>query len=112
MAESICNEILVITDLSNRDSLQPVERGLAERLSQSSLKTIDASVLNANLQRFLDQLKQMLEAKTDTIRGYSLARVEVYAQITGEGQICLMGSGGKVGVQGGLKLVLERADDR
>jgi hypothetical protein len=57
---------------------------------------------------FFEQLREILDTGKDKIGAFTVEEVNVSAQISGDGQVCLMGSGIKVGVQGGIKFVLKR----
>ena len=63
-----------------------------------------------NIKKFFSQLDEILIIGGDKVGEFSVDQVEVSAQITGEGKICLLGSGTKISVNGGLTFILRRRD--
>lgn len=87
------------------------ERGLGD-IKKGIIKAVGLSELKKNMKAFFDQLHDILDMGEDRIGAFEVNEVEISAQITGEGKICLMGSGTKVGVGGGFKFVLTRSEKR
>ncbi len=103
------DQILVVTDIGQAPASGYVERGLGDRLLGAGTSAIDVSSLKRNMERFFAQLQEILQAGGERVGPFALDQIEVHAQVNGEGKVCLLGSGGKLGVQGGIKFVLKRA---
>lgn len=102
-------QMLVVTGELKSNS-KAVERGLTDVLRSPYTAAIDVSVLQKNLQQFFRQLREILESGADEVGAFSLSQVEIAAQISAEGKVSLLGSGGSVGAQGALKFVLKRTE--
>ena len=61
-----------------------------------------------NMESFFNQIKEILDSGTDRIGAFQISEIQVYAQITGDGQVALMGSGVKIEALGGIKFTLCR----
>ena len=61
-----------------------------------------------NMSGFLKNLGQILSLNQEVEGDYDIDRVEVNAQITGEGRLGFLGTGVNVGASTGLKIVLQR----
>lgn len=99
-------ELLVISPVPERQETGRVQRGLPEELGRGGVNAVQVSLLKENMRKFLDQLKEILDAGSAAVGLYEVHQVEISAQITSEGKIGLLGSGLQVGVQGGLKFIL------
>lgn len=108
MVEGGVDQILVVTAIGDRTKETRPERGLGDTLVAKSLSAVDVSILKKNMDRFFHQLREILDAGSDKVGAFEVAQVEISAQIAGDGQVCLMGSGVKVEMQGGIKFVLKR----
>ncbi len=84
------------------------ERGI---VSRSAANAIPVETLKNNVQRFFEQLNEILVPGEDKVGDFRVSEVRVTAEIMGDGKISLMGSGVKVGMHGGLTLILTRAVD-
>ena len=111
MTQDSWNEILVATELDAGTRPAGVERGWGADVAGSALKAISVDVLKASMTRFLDQMREILDAGSSVVGDFEVAQVEIRAQVSGDGQVSLMGSGMKVGVTGGLTFVLRRRPD-
>ena len=109
MEENSAAQIFVVTSVGERPERKQVERGPGESLAKGVINAISVSSLKANMEHFFNQLHEILDSGKDKIGAFQVEQVEVSAQITGDGKVCLMGSGVEVGVQGGIKFVLKRA---
>jgi hypothetical protein len=69
---------------------------------------VSVSVLKRNMEVFFDQIKAILQNGSDRIGEFQISEIEVCAQISGEGQVALLGSGAKIEAQGGIKFTLCR----
>jgi hypothetical protein len=109
MAESGPDHILLIAGISARTGDGRPERGIGDALARA-VSAVDVSVLAKNMESFLAQLRTILSPGATSVGGFQIAQVEVSAQITADGQVCLLGSGAKVEMQGGVKFVLRRVE--
>jgi hypothetical protein len=89
----------------------PSERTERSIVSRSAANAIPVETLKKNVQRFFEQLNEILVPGEDKIGDFRVSEVRVTAEIMGDGKISLMGSGVKVGMHGGLTLILTRAVD-
>jgi hypothetical protein len=108
MVDKDADEILVVTGMGKKATTDRKERGFGENLADKTLSAVSVSVLKKNTERFFGQLREILDAGGDKIGAFEVAEVEISAQITGDGQVCLLGSGVKVEMQGGIRFVLRR----
>ena len=111
MKDETVGEILVVTEIGDQAEVRQPERGLGEILTKGAVNPVSVSVLKNNMENFLNQLREILHPGTGRIGAFEVAQIEVSAQVAGDGKVCLMGSGVKVGVEGGVKFVLKRAND-
>ena len=102
------DKILVVTDAAVDPGTGMVERGAASTIAEGVFKAIPVDSLRANMQRFFDQLNQILTPGAGHVGDFEVSEVQVSAKILGDGQIGLLGSGLKVGLHGGLTLILKR----
>jgi len=100
--------ILVISSMGDVAEQRRPERGIGEKLVSNIVHSVSVSVLKQNMESFFYQIKEILDAGTDRIGAFQISQIEVCAQISGEGQVALMGSGVKVEAQGGIKFTLCR----
>ena len=110
MEENPIRHMFVTTELEEERDPGWRERGPGARIRKGLVKAIDLSVLKDNMGTFFQQLKEILDTGKDRIGSFRVDRVEVSAQVTGEGKVCLMGSGAGIGIGGGIKFVLHRED--
>jgi hypothetical protein len=108
MAEQGVDQIFIISAIGEGPEKGRVERGIGGKLLEKSVNAVSVSVLKENMQAFFHQLREILDIGKDAIGAFEVSQVEIAAQITGDGQVCLMGSGVKLEVQGGIKFVLSR----
>lgn len=108
METSSSDTILVISSVSGVAEEKRPERGIGSKLVSNVVHSVSVSVLKQNMESFLNQIKEILESGTERIGSFQISEIEVCAQISGEGQVALMGSGVKVEAQGGIKFTLCR----
>ncbi len=108
MAENADEHILVLTGLSDQPEAERVERGLGDRVLKRAVSAVSVSALKDNMQAFFRQLQEIVGPGKETIGAFELSQIEVTAQVTGDGKVCLLGTGAKIEVQGGIKFVLKR----
>jgi len=107
MPEQTSEAVLVVTGLAG--SGRRVERGMGDVFAEGAARAVPLAVLKVNMERFLQQLREILAAGNERLGGFDIDRIEVSAQINADGQVCLLGSGVKVAAGGGLTFVLKRA---
>ena len=73
-----------------------------------NIREVSVSVLNKNMESFFKQLQKIVEPAQDAIGAFELSQVEVTASVTGEGKVCLLGTGAKMELQGGIKFILKK----
>lgn len=78
-------------------------RSASMNVSERSVKEVQE-----NMSGFLKNLGQILSLDEEVEGDYDIDRVEVNAQITGEGKLGFLGTGVNVGASTGLKIVLQR----
>jgi hypothetical protein len=108
MGSNASDTILVGSVGGSAATSERTERGI---VSRSVANAIPVETLKKNVQQFFEQLNEILAPGEDTIGDFRISEVRVAAEITGDGQVSLMGSGVKVGMQGGLTLILTRPVD-
>jgi len=108
MAENADEHILVLTGLPDQPEKGRLERGRSERILKKGINAVSVSALKENMQAFFHQLQEIIGPGKETIGAFELSQIEVTAQVTGDGKVCLLGSGVKIEVQGGIKFVLNR----
>jgi len=104
------NDVILIAD-SLDESASPTpfrERGIGGGSTKAMVKAVNVNELKENVKHFFSQLNEILVTGGDKVGEFSVNQVEISAQITGEGKICLLGSGTKMSVNGGLKFILTR----
>ena len=72
------------------------------------LKDLKVQELAQSLQSFLNNLDEVMKNLNAKVGGFEVDEMEVYAEISAEGKISLLGTGIETGAMGGLKLILRR----
>ncbi len=72
------------------------------------LRELDVNQIGGNVNLFLGQMGTILKDTPDKLGPFQFVEFEVHADISAEGQIILLGTGGKVGASGGIKFVFRR----
>lgn len=85
-----------------------VERGFVERVGVENIRDVSVSILRENMEVFFRQLQKIVGPAQDAIGAFELSQIEVTARVTGEGKVCLLGTGAKMEVQGGIRFILKR----
>ena len=113
MAENADEHILVLTGLSDQPEADRTERerGPGDRILKRAINTVSVSTLKENMHAFFHQLQEVIGPGKETIGAFELSQIEVTAQVTGDGKVCLLGSGVKIEVQGGIKFILKRTPE-
>ena len=108
MSQHNADHIFIVTGIGGGQEQRRVERGLPDAIARGTVQSISVSTLKKNMAAFFDQLREILQAGSDTIGAYQVEQVEVDAQVTADGKVCLLGSGVQLGFQGGIKFILKR----
>ena len=108
METSGSDTILVISSMSSVTDEKRIERGVGGKLASSVMHSISVPALKKNMDSFFNQIKEILDSGTDQFGMFQISEIEICAQISGEGQVALMGSGVKIEAQGGIKFTLCR----
>jgi hypothetical protein len=69
---------------------------------------VSVATLRDNLRKFVSSLDAAFKDVPSALASYDLDEVEVSVTVSAEGGVSLLGSGGKAGVEGGLKLTFSR----
>jgi hypothetical protein len=72
------------------------------------IRQLDVDQLAVNINLFVEQMGSVLKNTPEKLGKFQFAEFEVHADITAEGQLALLGTGGKLGVMGGLKFMFRR----
>jgi hypothetical protein len=110
MNEKQNEKILISGSLADKPEVNYRERGLGGSIKKGVINSVGVQELKKNVTTFFSQLNEILVSSGERVGSFKVEQVEISAQITGEGKVCLLGSGTKVGVGGGLKFVLKRSD--
>ena len=84
--------------------------GIGDSAPRRQRVSLDAQALQAQMTSLLAVVNDLF-AQADRTTGLQLQEVELSVDINAEGQISLVGNGGKLGNQGGIKLRLTRPVD-
>lgn len=101
--------ILVISSVEDSADGKRTERGIGSKLASAMVHGVSVSMLKRNMDVFFDQIREILQNGADRIGEFQISEIEVCAQISGQGQVALLGSGAKIEAQGGIKFTLCRA---
>jgi hypothetical protein len=69
---------------------------------------VKSETLQANLSKFLSAMGGVLDKIPKALGGYEIRELEIEVEVSAEGEISLLGTGGKLGGKGSLTLKLER----
>lgn len=73
---------------------------------------IEVQKLADSLKTFLGRLDQVMKDLNAKVGGFEVDEMEIYAEVSGEGKISLLGTGVQTGAMGGLKLILRRPSSK
>ncbi len=113
------NKIVVfdVADIARDDDtyVDGAPRGATrgDRSRSTAVRAIDVDVkqLSDNLVGFIDSVRGMLARVAERESSFAVEKVEVLAEISGEGKVGFMGSGVKATGGASIKIVLERRKD-
>jgi hypothetical protein len=116
-AEISVTEEEALSDWGSELSTPRGRKGLFEKKTVSIPVRKDFGIqqLGQEMGKFLqgiDELFQQAEQQVKNGSGMRLDEIEVCVEINGEGQVSLLGSGGKMGAKGGITLRFKRNDTR
>jgi hypothetical protein len=108
LSENPTNELLIVADPAGHQPAGRAERGLSDTLAGRGVSAVSTAMVKKNMQVFLGQLRDILDYGKERLGAFEVSRIEVSAQVGGDGRISLLGSGVEISVQGGIKFVLNR----
>ncbi len=73
-----------------------------------AVRTVDAGVLEQNLDSFLKTMSQVIGRVQGQFADYQLDSISLKAEISASGSVSLLGTGGKVEGGGGLEFTFKR----
>jgi hypothetical protein len=76
-----------------------------ERREAVAIKVED---LQQNVSQFLNKIEIVIQQCPENVGGFGLETIEIHAEINGEGQIGLLGTGVNIGAKAGIKFVLSK----
>lgn len=99
--------IRIITYEEEEVSPEEVPKVFYKRIKRKE-QNIDRDVLQKELNKFLDTLDNILRESKKVIGDFEIDRLEVFAEVEGNGRVGFLGTGIQVGAGGGIKIVLKR----
>lgn len=110
--ESNVETIWIVTDDASQAS-EP-QRSYREIAQEAGVK-VSVPALEQKMSRFLKSVSRIFhqaEQETQKNSGMQLDEIELSVEISGEGEIKLMGTGGKAASKGAIKLTFKRAEPK
>lgn len=110
--ESNVETIWIVTDDASQAS--EAQRSYREITQEKGVK-VPVPALEQKMSRFLKSVSRIFhqaEQETQKNSGMQLDEIELSVEISGEGEIKLMGTGGKAGSKGAIKLTFKRAEPK
>jgi hypothetical protein len=110
--ESNVETIWIVTDDASQVS-EP-QRSYREVAQEKGVK-VSVPALEQQMSRFLKSVSRIFhqaEQETQKNSGMQLDEIELSVEISGEGEIKLMGTGGKAASKGAIKLTFKRAEPK
>ncbi|MEM8809809.1 MAG: hypothetical protein AAGF01_27630 [Cyanobacteria bacterium P01_G01_bin.38] len=111
MPEDISDETIWIVTDDNAQASEP-QRSYREVTRERGVK-VSVGELERKMSRFLysvGRLFHQAEQQTVSTSGIQLSEIELSVEISGEGEVKLMGTGGKAGGKGAITLKFSRPD--
>ena len=108
--ESNVETIQIVTDDTSQVS-EP-QRSYREIAQEKGVK-VSVPALEQKMSRFLKSVSRIFhqaEQETQKNSGMQLDEIELSVEISGEGEVKLMGTGGKAGSKGAIKLTFKRTE--
>ncbi len=100
----------------SRDAISsgnPWAKKVASAVGATKAVKVSTQKLEAEMSRFLQVVSGVFsraEKQVNPQSGLKLDEIEVSVEINGEGEVKLLGTGGKVGTKGGITLKFKRTD--
>ena len=91
----------------------PYAKGVASVVSATKAVQVSTQKLEAEMSKFLQVVSRVFsraEKQVNPQSGLKLDEIEVSVEINGEGEVKLLGTGGKAGTKGGITLKFKRTD--
>ena len=91
----------------------PFAKGVASAVGATKAVPVSTQKLEAEMSKFLQIVSKLFsraEKQVNPQSGLKLDEIEVSVEINGEGEVKLLGTGGKVGSKGGITLRFKRTD--
>lgn len=101
---------IVTSDTLTSDDSSDSSRSYREVAQEKAVK-VPVSELEQKMSRFLQSVGRIFrqaEQQTNRLSGIQLDEIELSVEISGEGEIKLIGTGGKAGGKGAIKLTFKR----
>jgi len=78
-----------------------------------SIVKVPIKTLGNNIQAFVDDISKILDKIDSKLALFEMKEIEVYAAITVNGELSLLGvGGGELGLEGGMKFVFVKKETR
>ncbi len=110
--ESNVETIWIVTD--DASQVSEAQRSYREVAQEKGVK-VPVPALEQKMSRFLKSVSRIFhqaEQETQKNSGMQLEEIELSVEISGEGEIKLMGTGGKAASKGAIKLKFKRAEPK
>lgn len=104
------NKIQKPDGVKNPRSTGPSYDDWEDTPSSGQLQQLNAEDLKRNMNEFLAVMQDVFEQAEKPQSKMQLDELELSVEINGEGQVILLGTGGKAGVKGAIKLTFKRKD--
>lgn len=91
----------------------PWTKSVASAVGATKAVPVSTQKLEAEMSKFLQVVSNVFsnaEQQVSSKSGLKLDEIEVTVEINGEGEVKLLGTGGKVGTKGGITLKFKRTD--
>jgi hypothetical protein len=92
----------------NRDTIWIVTAAPSTSRGQPRVTEISLDELSLNINIFIEQMRTILERTPEKIGKFDLAEIEIHTEISAKGTLVILGTGGEIGANGGLKFVFRR----
>lgn len=75
-------------------------------------RELPVELLSTNVNIFIGQLGQIVDKAPSALRSYELEEISFTAEVTGKGQLSLLGSGASLETKGGLTFTFKRSREK
>jgi hypothetical protein len=91
-------------------SVRTADASYVRRRGVSTYKELEIETLADNVKLFMFQIEQIMEEAPEEVgKGkFKLSELTVSAEVTGKGELALLGTGIEIGAQGGLTFTFKR----